>query len=80
MLLDFVRGGTRLVLESGAGFLSPAETALHQRMLLRSFELDVEPPVDLWSGTLADDGLLASRTSPLRRKTIAGRQSIPYVR
>src|SRR5215469_3191702 len=80
MLLDLVQEGTRLVLESGAGFLSPAETASHQRMLLRCFELDVEPPVDLWSGTLADDGLLASRTSPLRRKTIAGRHSIPYVR
>lgn len=80
MLLDLVQGGTRLVLESGAGFLSRAETASHQRMLLRCFELDVEPPVDLWSGTLADDDLLASRTSPLRRKTIAGRQSIPYVR
>jgi len=80
LLLDLVQGGTRLVLESGAGFLSPAETAGHQRMLLRCFELEVEPPVDLWSGTLADDGLLARRTSPLRRTTIGGRQSMPYVR
>src|SRR5437016_2437276 len=35
MLLDLVQGGTRLVLESGAGFLSPLGTAAHQRMLLR---------------------------------------------
>src|SRR5213080_780346 len=41
MLLELVQGGTRLVLESGAGFLSPAETAAHQRMLFRCFELEV---------------------------------------
>lgn len=80
MLLDLVQGGTRLVLESGAGFLSAAETAAHQGMLLRCFGLDVEPPVDLWSGKLADDGLFASRTSPHRRKTIDATQSVPYVR
>jgi hypothetical protein len=80
MLLDLVHEGTRLVLESGAGFLSAAETAAHQRMLLRCFELEVAPPVDLWSGELTDDGLLASRISPHRRKTIDSRQSIPYVR
>ena len=80
MLLDLVQEGTRLVLESGAGFLSTEETAAHQRMLLRCFELEVAPPVDLWSGRLADEGLFANRTSPHRRKTIDGRQSIPYVR
>src|SRR5437899_5042322 len=69
MLLELVQGGTRLVLESGAGFLRPTETAAHQRMLFRCFELEVEPPVDLWSGKLADDDLFASRSSPHRRKT-----------
>src|SRR5206468_862678 len=76
MLLELVQGGTRLVLESGAGFLSPAETAAHQRMLFRCFELEVEPPVDLWSGKLADDDLFASRSSPHRRKTIDGRLTL----
>jgi len=80
MLLDLVQGGTRLVLESGAGFLSSLETAAHQRMLLRCFGLEVEPPVDLWSGQLAEDGLSASRNSPNRRKTIDLRRSVPYVR
>ena len=80
MLLDLVQGGTRLVLESGAGFLSPLETAAHERMLFRCFGLEVEPPVDLWSGRLADGGLCAGRNSPHRRKTIDLRQSIPYVR
>ena len=79
-LLDLVQEGTRLVLESGAGFLGVEETAAHQRMLLRCFELEVAPPVDLWSGRLADEGLFASRTGPRRRKTIDGRESIPYVR
>ena len=80
MLLDLVQGGTRLVLESGAGFLSPLETAAHQRMLFRCFGLEVEPSVDLWSGKLAEDGLSASRNNPNRRKTIDLRRSIPYVR
>lgn len=80
VLLDLVQRGTRLVLESGTGFLSSAETAAQQSMLLRCFELEVEPPVDLWSGRLADEGLFARRSSPHRRKTIEGRQSIPYVR
>jgi hypothetical protein len=79
-LLDSARRGACLVLESGAGFLSPAETAAHQRMLLRCFELEVKPPVDLWSGKLADDGPFASGTSSRRRETIDGRQAIPYVR
>ena len=80
MLLDLVRGGTRLVLESGAGFLSPAETAVHRRMLFRCFGLAVEAPVDLWAGKPSDDDLFASRTSPHRRKAIDGRQAIPYIR
>ena len=68
------------MLESGAGFLSPAENAAHRRMLLRCFDLEVEPPVDLWSKKPADDRLFASRASPHRRTTIDARQSIPYVR
>lgn len=80
LLLDLVQAGTRLVLESGAGFLSPADAVAQQTMLLRCFELEIEPPVDLWFGKLPDDGLFANRTSPHRSKMIDGRQSIPYVR
>jgi hypothetical protein len=79
MLLDLVQGGTRLVLESGAGFLSPAETAAHRRMLLRCFALEVEPPVDLWSSRLADNRLFG-HASEQRRTAIDGCPSIPYVR
>ena len=68
------------MLESGAGFLSPLETAAHRRMLLGCFGLAVEPPVDLWSGKLAEDGFPASRNSPHGRKTVDLGQSIPYVR
>ena len=80
MLLDLVQAGTRLVLESGAGFLSLAETAAHRSMLLRCFALEVEPPVDLWSSRLADDRLFVGHASRHRRRAIDGRQSIPYVR
>ena len=79
-LLDLVQRGTRLVLESGAGFLSPAEAAEQQRVLSRCFALEVAPAVDLWSRKLADNGLFASRNGPHRRKTIDGHQSTPYVR
>ena len=79
-LLDLVQRGTRLVLESGAGFLSPAEAAEQRRVLSRCFALEVAPPVDLWSRKLADDGLFASRNGPRRRTTIDGHQSTPYVR
>ena len=80
VLLDLVQGGTCLVLESGAGFLTPAETAAHRRMLLRFFALEVEPPIDLWSRKLADDGPFARGASPRRTETIDARQPIPYVR
>lgn len=80
MLLDLAQGGTCLVLESGAGFLGPAEAAAHQRMLLRCFELEVKPPVDLWSGKLADAGLFARRAGSRRTETIDGREAVPYVR
>lgn len=80
MLQDLVQRGTRLVLESSAGFLTPAETAAHEKMLLRCFELEVKPPVDLWSEKLSDDGFFAGGANLHRRKTIDGRQSIPYVR
>lgn len=78
-LLDLAQGGTRLVLESGAGFLSPAEAAAQRRVLARCFALEVAPPADLWSRKLADDGPFASRNGPHRRKTIDGHQSTPYV-
>jgi hypothetical protein len=48
-------------------------------MLHRSFDLAVEPPVDLWSGKSGDDRLFAHRTRPHPRKNMDGRESIPYV-
>lgn len=79
ILFDLLEAGTHVLLESGAGFLSPAEFAVHQRMLHRCFDLAVEPPVDLWSGKSGDDRLCAHRARPHPRKKVDSGESIPYV-
>ena len=53
-LSGLVASGTLLLLESGAGFVSPSEFATQQRMLHRYFGLAVLPPVDLWAGNYAE--------------------------
>ena len=53
-LSGLVAAGTLLLLESGAGFVSPSEFATQQRMLHRYFGLAVLPPVDLWAGNYAE--------------------------
>jgi hypothetical protein len=54
-LLDLLAGGTHLLLESGAAFLSPPDFAAQQRILHRYFDLTVESPVNLWSRNSQDD-------------------------
>jgi hypothetical protein len=80
MLLDLMKSGTHVLLESGAGFLSPTEFAAHQRMLHRCFNLAVEPPVDLWSGNSGGDRLFAHRSRPHQREKLDSRECIPYVK
>ena len=63
-LLDLMEGGTHLLLESGAGFLSPAEFSAHQRMLHRYFDLGVEPPIDLWARNSRADRRFHHRPRP----------------
>ena len=79
LLFDLLEAGTHVLLESGAGFLSPADFAAHQRMLHRWFDLAVEPPVDLWSGKRRDDRLFAHRSRQHQRNKVDSRESIPYV-
>jgi hypothetical protein len=74
-----LEAGTNVVLESGAGFLSPAGFAAHQRMLYRYFGIAVGPPVDLWSEKLANDALLTHRPERHPRKQLDRHESIPYV-
>ena len=56
-LSGLLEAGTHVLLESGAAFLSPAEFTAHQKMLYRYFDIEVDPPVDLWSGKSADDAV-----------------------
>src|SRR6266851_4819224 len=79
LLLDLLEAGTHVLLESGAGFLSPADFAAYQRMLHRCFDLAVEPPIDLWSGKSCDDRLFAHRSRSHQRNKVDSRESIPYV-
>jgi hypothetical protein len=43
-----LRGGSRVVLESGAGFAARPEFAAHQEWLWKYWSVEVEAPVDLW--------------------------------
>ena len=78
-LSDLLEAGTHVLLESGAGFLAPAEFAAHQRMLHRYFDIVVDPPVDLWSGNSTDDALLTHRAGQDPSKKLDRHASIPYV-
>jgi hypothetical protein len=79
LLFDLLEAGSHVLLESGAGFLGPADFAAHQRMLHRCFDLAVEPPIDLWSGKCGNDRLFAHRSRQHRRNKVDGGESIPYV-
>jgi hypothetical protein len=78
-LLDLLEAGTHVLLESGAGFLNPAEFTAHQRMLQRYFDIVVHAPVDLWPGKSAHDSLIAHRSGRHPSKKLDGRESVPYV-
>ena len=79
-LLGLLEAGTHVLLESGAGFLNPAEFTAHQKMLYRYFDIEVAPPVDLWSGKSADDALLFLARPGHRPRTKRGRSRIPSLR
>ena len=78
-LSELLKAGTHLLLESGAGFLSAAEFAAHQRMLHRYFDLTVEPPVALWSRNPTDDVFFWHRPGRPPKKEPGSHESIPYV-
>jgi hypothetical protein len=78
-LTDLLEAGTHVLLESGAGFLSPAEFAAHQRMLQLHFDIAVGPPVDLWKGNPAEDALPARRPRRHPNKKRDSHQSVPYI-
>ena len=78
-LADLLDGGTHVLLESGAGFLSPGEFAAHQRMLHRHFDIAVGPSIDLWAGESADDDLLTHSPGRHPSKKLDDHASIPYI-
>ena len=53
-LMDLLDGGTNIILESGATFLSAPEYTWHEEMLNRYFGITIGPPVHLWPATAAD--------------------------
>src|SRR5262249_35305278 len=47
--LDLLAPGATVLLESGAGFLDPAEFEAHQKVLQRLFDVRSAKPVDVWT-------------------------------
>jgi|HubBroStandDraft_6_1064221.scaffolds.fasta_scaffold558841_2 hypothetical protein len=79
-LSGLLESGTHVLLESGAGFFGAAEFTAHQNMLYRYFNIEVAPPVDLWSGKSADDAFLSGRSGPPPRTKQPDRlESLPYI-
>jgi len=78
-LSDLLEAGTHVLLESGAGFLSPAEFIVHQRILHHHFDIAVGPPVDLWAEKSADATLPTHRSGRRPSKKLDRHASIPYV-
>ena len=54
MLSHWLTRGGLILLESGAGFLSPADFAVHQNSLWRYFSVAIEPAINLWPAGLVD--------------------------
>lgn len=79
-LSDLLKAGTHLLLESGAGFMSPSEFVDHQRMLHHYFGLAVLPPVDLWPGRFAHDDLFAAPHGVSLGEKLDRHESIPYIK
>ncbi len=78
-LSRLLEGGTHVLLESGAGFLSPAEFTAHQKMLYRYFDIEIGAPIDLWSKKPADDALPRHRPQRQPGEKRNSPESIPYV-
>jgi len=51
-LVVCLSAGTRLVIESGSGFLDDPEFVVHQGLLQHYFNIAVLPPVDLWASNV----------------------------
>ena len=76
-LFALLQSGTRVLLESGAAFWTLSEFVVHQQLMHCCFGIEVEPPVDLWSGHSQD--LSSQVTEQRRRRGTQQEKSIPYV-
>ena len=78
-LAGLMEAGTNLLLESGAGFLSPPEFISHQKMLNRYFGIAIDPPVDLRSAESTDGSVFPRRPGRNPRNKLEGQGFVPYV-
>jgi hypothetical protein len=78
-LSGLLHAGTRLLLESGAGFLGASEFTAHQKMLNRYFGIAIGSPIDLWPAAPADDHFPYRQGQRSRTKP-KSREPVPYVR
>ena len=76
-LLALLESGTRVLLESGAGFGTASQFAAQQEMLHRCFGIEVQPPVDLWSGN--SEERVSQAGGHNRKRTPEHAKFVPYV-
>ncbi len=79
MMARMLHDGISLLLESGAGFMSPVEFAAHQKLLHRHLNITVEPPVDLWACEIAQGKSSVHNREQAARKNVNSDRPAPYV-
>ena len=78
-LSSLLKTGNSLLLESGAGFLSPPEFTSHQKMLHRYFDIIVDQPIEVWSAPSVGDVRNTARALRYPMKKLDDRRFVPYV-
>jgi hypothetical protein len=81
ILATWLQAGTTILLETAAGFLSPADFLGQRQVLRRHFDLEIKSPLDLWRPDVEPHrGSAVSGTQRRSsQRSSEGRHSVPYV-
>jgi hypothetical protein len=80
-LATWLQAGTTVLLETAAGFLSPADFLAQRQLLRRHFGLEIRSPLDLWRPELEPPRGSAVSLTQRRssRRPSEGQHSVPYI-